>query len=93
MNGTATRARNREIRRAFGVEAIDTINQQGETLTSVVIPRLMTLGKTADEFDRRIQALEVMSPAQTNAIKGLDRDLSAFQGMSRWRRVKWVLGW
>lgn len=85
MNGRAAKASNRQIRRAFGEQALDTLNQQGETLQSVVVPRLMTLGKDMTTVSRRLDALETRSAGY-----------GAFQqhwgSLTRWQRLRWLVG-
>lgn len=93
MNATATRIANRQIRRAFGEEALNTINEQGETLTNIVLPRLMTLGKTAGEVDTRLGALEQARSTQHNQVQQLEQHVLHWLTMTRWQRLKWVLGW
>ncbi len=79
MSATEVKATNRQIRRAFGVEAIETINRQGEMMEQIVIPRLMTASKSLDAFDRRIGALEIAR--------------ADFAKMTCWQRLRWVCGW
>jgi hypothetical protein len=93
MNGTATKLANRQIRRAFGEEALQTINQQGETLQSIVLPRLMTAGKSLQKFDERIGALEDARTRQHEEVAFLSKEQADFRCMSRWQRIRWVLGW
>lgn len=83
MNGTTTRATNRQIRRAFGEEAVQTINQQGETLQSIVVPRLMTAGKTLGEHANRLDALETTSAQRSVTDRRLAQSIRA--------RLRWLL--
>ncbi len=92
MNASASKATNRQIRRAFGEDAVETINQQGETLQSVVIPRLMTLGQTAETVDRRLGSLEQRAGEASASLLALQADLAAIRSQSFTARLRWLVG-
>lgn len=92
MSARTAKATNRQIRRAFGEDAVETINRQGETLQSVILPRLMTLGQTAETVDRRLVALEHRATEATLATAAIRTELETFQAQSVVARLRWLVG-
>lgn len=77
MSASTAKAARRDIRRAFGEEALDTINQHGEVLQSVVVPRLMTLANEFSMLSHRVSQ-QVTLPA-------------GWPTMTRTQRLRWLL--
>ena len=84
MSERAAKATSRQIRRAFGYEALHTIEQQGECLQSVVLPRLATLAKGHTGTHTRMDTLE----SRVDGLAGVWRD--ARQWTFR-QRLRWLL--
>lgn len=84
-NATASRASARQIRKAFGPDALATIDAQGETLQSVVIPRLMTIGQ---EFGRYATRVDEIGVDVEEVAAMVDRHL---RGLTFWQRVRWLV--
>jgi hypothetical protein len=78
MSERAARATRRTIRKAFGGEALDVIDTQGAALQQTVLPALKNHQLAIDTIGARL-----------DTVSGLFHD---FRTMTRWQRLRWVLG-
>lgn len=88
MSATSARASRRDLRRAFGESAVQTINNQADVIQSVLLPRVMTLGQTAAAVDHRLGALETTASETTTRVAALE----AFRQLPFLARLRWLVG-
>lgn len=70
MNGQASKATDRDIRRAFGERAVGLVDTHGEVIEDVILPALNSLHTIAEHHDRRLGIIEARSwPARWHRMK------------------------
>lgn len=84
MSATAVKASRREIRRAFGDGALETLNRQGQSLAMLI--------DIADQHGKAYQASAALAADQALKIDALTADLHRFRTMPFWARVRWMMG-
>lgn len=84
MRQALAKATRRDLRRAVGPHAVDTVQALDASIASLKLQHAVLQEVTG--------GLKRNADTTLNYIGAVHGELLAFQRMSRWQRVKWVLG-